>query len=322
MPTVDLSWQNLTNATINVDGDLEKTTDTLGGTGCITNASGSGDAGARSVETITSGDFEFRCTLGPLAGPSGRSFVGLDHGSFTVDFAQWDFCIHVSTELNTSGTPHPVDSLFVYQGSPPNLTYLDGIWNEGDLLRFVVTNGVLRYYINSLLIYTSGQAVTYPCFAVASLACLNKTVIDPQFLTSAGASACEEGISTGDDCSAPWTMPTPTSFPTSPRMANFVELEGNWREFSTKFPDGRTTANTIQTSPIRVFEAEWDGLSLVDAAILDDHYDSTRGALSFTLQHPHTLESITGVRYDGYSNPGHRKLWAGNRSARFIKYTS
>lgn len=326
MPTTNISWQNLTNATINGSGDLEKTTDTLGGTGCMTNASGTGDAGARSVETITAGDFEFRCTLGPIGGQSGRTFVGLDHTTFTLDFSQWDFCLHVSTELNTTGTPHPVDSIFVYEGSPPNKTYLDGVWNEGDLLRFVYTNGVMRYYQNSRLIYTSSLAVTYPVFAVVSFACLNKTIIDPQFITSGGAAACEEGVSTGDSCSASWTMPTVAAFPVpaigGPIPTSFSEVDGEWGEFGSAFPDGRPNFNTIKTAATRKFEVDYLNLSPAEAALLDAHYDSTRGGLKFTLQNPNTMESITGVRYEDYTAPTHTKIWALNRSIKFVKYAN
>lgn len=181
MPTTNITWQNLTNAIINGGGDLEKN---AGANNCATNASGTGDGGARSVETITGGNWEFRCTLGP--DPSGRTFVGIARGALDLDFATWDYCLHVSTESNTSGTPHPANSVFVYEGSPPNKTFRDGVWNEGKLLRIVCLNGVVRYYLDSLLLYTSSRAPVYPCYVVASLACLNKTVVDPQLITASG----------------------------------------------------------------------------------------------------------------------------------------
>lgn len=325
MPTTPITWTGLVNATVNGDGDLEKTTDTLAGAGCMDNASGTGDAGGRSTETITGPDWEFRCTLGPPAG-SGRSFVGIDNGSFSVDFSTWQYCIHVSTFNNTSGTPHPPNSLFVYEGSPPNKTYLDGVWNEGDLLRFVCTGSTVRYYLNSLLIYTSSQAPTYPLFACGSLACLGGTVVDAEFITSAGNAACEEGIATGDACSGPWTLPTPSPFPVpalgGPIPDVFYEIEGEWGEFSQKFADGVVDANTIQTAPVRRFVAEYTGLWPAECDILDEHYKSTRGGLKFTVQNPNTLETLTGVRYDEYQGPSHVKVWSKNRTVRFVKYTS
>lgn len=325
MPTTSITWQNLTNATVNGGGDLEKTTDTLGGSGCMDNASGSGDAGARSVEVITGPDWEFRCTLGPLTG-SGRSFVGVDNGSFSLDYTSWQFCFHVSTFNNTSGTPHPPNSIFIYQGAPPNKTYLDGVWNEGDLLRIVCTGSTVRYYLNSLLMYTSSQAPTYPLFACASLACLGGTVEDAAFITSAGNAACEPGIATGDECSGPWSLPTPGPFPVpalgGPIPEVFYEIEGDWGEFGHKYADGVPDFNTIQTAPIRRFVAEYTGLDDAERALLDDHHKSTRGGLKFTLQNPNTLETITGVRYEEYSGPPHQKVWSKNRQIKFIKYTS
>lgn len=323
MPTYDITWQTpLTNAVINGSGDLEKN---AGSDNCFTNASGSGDAGARSVETITSGDWEFQCTLGPS--PSGRSFVGIDHGgTYTADFSQWDYCIHVSTESNTSGTPHPADSIFIYEGSPPNKTYLDGVWDEGKLLRIVCVNGVVRYYLDSLLIYTSSQAPTYPLYAVVSLACLNKTIVDPKFITSSGAAACEPGISTGSGCSAPWTIPTPTAFPVpangGPTPEYFGEIESDWGNFGQTFADGNSEFATLQTVGVRKFKVEWDGLDETEAAILDDHFDSTRGGLSFTLVRPDTGETIQRVRYESYERGGHRKIWSQSRSAVLVKYTN
>lgn len=326
MPTVPITWQTpLTNAIINGSGDLEKN---AGSDNCFTNASGTGDAGARSVETITSGDFEFGCTLGPIGGASGRTYVGLDNGSFSLDFGNWQYALHVSTELNTSGTPHPANSVFVYQGPAPNKTYLDGVWtNSGQLLRFVCTNGVMRAYLDSLLLYTFSGSPTYPLFACASLACLNKTVIDPYFITSAGGGgACSEGVSSGSGCSAPWTIPTPAAFPThlngGPRLEYFDEVEPDWGEHSQRFPDGNPVANTIQTTRIRRFAAEWQGLSAAEAAIVDAHWESTRGGLPFTLTHPYTTEVITGVRYESFRRSPGPRVWSQNRSARLVKYTN
>lgn len=185
MPTTNITWQNLTNAVINGSGHLEKN---AGANNCFQDASGTGDGGARSVEEIASGDFEFRCTLGPIAGEAGRSFVGLDSGGFSLDFSTWIYCWHVSTENNTVN-PHPPRSIFVYEGSPPKKFHIDGAWDEGRLFRFLYQNGKMRYYFDNLLCYTSSRAITFPVFAVASLACLNKTVIDPQFITGQGLCA-------------------------------------------------------------------------------------------------------------------------------------
>lgn len=317
MPTTPITWTGLVNATVNGDGHLEKTS---GSDNCFTNASGTGDAGARSVETISSGDWEFGCTL-----TEGRSFIGIDQGSFSLDFADWQYCIHLSTEENTSGTPHPANSIFIYQGSPPNKTYLDGIWQPGDLFRFVCQNGVVRAYLNSLLVYTFPNAPFYSIFACISMACLDTEVVDPYFITGVtGQNPCETGSDTEGACGDPWTFPTIAAYPLpangGPRPAYFQEVDGDWGEHTQKFADGTSQANTIQNSPIRIFRAEYEGLSEAEANTLDAHYHSTRGGLKFQLTHPYTSEVINGVRYREYSRSNHEQLWSQARSVELIKY--
>lgn len=169
-------WTNHVNAVTNSDGNLEKN---AGLDECYTDASGTGDAGAWTVQTIDSGDFELRWTFRASdSGPSGRSFLGLTNGSFSIDFTAWDYCMHVSTEENISGTPHPANSVFVYEGAPPNKAYLDGVWEEGDTLRITCQSGVVKYWYKDQLMYTSPTAPSYPMRVVASLACLDSTVED------------------------------------------------------------------------------------------------------------------------------------------------
>lgn len=327
MPSIPITWQNLTNAIINGDGDLEKN---AGSDQCFTNASGSGDAGARSVQVITAGDFEFRCTLGYTDGTGkvGRSFVGISTGALNLNFGLWRAALHVSTEANTSGTPHPPDSIFAYQGGAPNKTYLDGLWVNNTLLKITCRNGVLRAYVNSFLFYVYSVGPVYPVHAAASLACLNKTVVDPLWIVGDGSTpvACEEGAESPiEDCAASWVMPTPAPLPLpsngGPRPGLFQEMDGDWGEFGNTFPDGKPQFNTIQSEPIRKFVVIWD-VDPDDAAIIDAHYDSTRGGLKFNVTHPYTGEVITGVRYKTYERPAHQKVWAQQRRAELIRYTN
>jgi hypothetical protein len=514
MPLTPINWTSLTNAIVNGDGDLEKN---AGSDTCAPDESGTGDAGGKSTETITAGDFKFECTLGPVDGESGRTFVGLDSGSFSLDFADWQFCLYSSTEADD---PSPANTVKVFENGELK-TYIEGAWNPGDLLQFICSNGVMRYYLNSRLLYRSSLTPTYPLFACASLACLNKTVVDAVFvsgldilarsgcfpivaeegtedvvwecdtffaitgndivkdggddgfqvawaqsaqeitaaeeyfsfqvpeigpelhvgLTALDCPACtpaagrciwsrlditdyyyfffsldldewyageddndeangtytadtvfalrrnaggkieflvddvvvytsvdnaeaslrlaamagtrttadsfepavvnalfgtvseegggagtdcasEVGPDEGDSCSAPWTIPTPSAFPSSPIPSYFDELESDWGTHGHTFPDGSPRHNTIQTAQIRIFAVEWDGLDQTEAAILDDHYESTRGGLRFTLTHPYTAEVITGVQYQNYDRDNHQKVWSQKRSAKLIKYTS
>jgi len=71
-----------------------------------------------------------------------------------------------------------------------------------------------------------------------------------------------------------------------------------------------------------MFEVEWDGLSEANAQMLDAHYDSTGGGLSFSIVYPHTGETITGCRYASYTRSPHTRYWSQSRSATIIRYTA
>lgn len=332
MPTTTITWQNVTHASVNGGGDL--VSESSGTDECFENASATGDKGARSVETVSSGDWEFQCTCDsdPTGGASGRTYVGIASGSFTLDPYLWQYALHVSTENNSSSTPHPPDSVFGYEGTSDDVFlsfrfFVDGIWNEGDLLRIVCQNNVVRYYLNSLLMYTSSRAPSYPIFAVGSMACLSKRIVGAKFITSGPCSSgSEESCSCEVEvCGNPWTIPTTDPLPlisaSSLRRTVFQEVEGDWGEFSQKFGGGKIIANTIQTTAVRKFIVEWDGLDQDDAQVLDEHHENVRGGLSFSVTHPQTAEVITGVRYVNYES-SHIKNWAQSRRAELIKYTS
>lgn len=178
-----ITWTGLTNTRVNADNSLEKIS---GADNCFTNASGSGDGGARSVETVTSGDWELSFSFDSVT--EGRGFGGLTtNGSFTTDYTQLNYCIHVSDQNNTSGTPHPPHSIFIYEsgsGRSISASLQDGTYTAGDTLRIQCVSGVVKYYHKQNLLYTSGVAPSYPMRVGASLACLNKT-IDGVTLTTA-----------------------------------------------------------------------------------------------------------------------------------------
>jgi len=328
MPTTTVTWTNLTKATVDGNGDLVN--DNSGADNCFTNASGTGDSGGSSTQSIASAqDWEFRCTMGP--NPSGRTFVGMA-SSFSLDFATWQYCLHVSTEDNTSGTPHPPNSVFVYEGAAPNKTYRDAIWSNGSQnLRIICRTGVVRYYLDCLYLYTSPTSPTYPLYAMASMACHDSKVMDAVLITGpgvgGGTAGMAEGTQTGDACSPAWTIPTPTALPQpptagAPRPVRFQEISPLWGEFGQQFADRSSVHNTIQTARIRRFEVEWDGLTATEAGVLDAHYDSTSGGLSFSIKNPHTAETITGCRYMSYSRSPHRRYWSQARRATIAKFTS
>lgn len=295
MPLTTITWQDLTRATV-VSGTL--TNDNTGSNNCFTNASGTGDSGGRSVESIASAqDWEFRCTLGP--NPSGRTFVGLA-GAFSLDFTTWPYCIHISTENNTV-SPHPPNSLFIYENGFPNRTYRNAIWqNNEQILRIINRSGVVRYYLDCLWIYTSALAPTYPLYAVASMACHNSQVKNAAFVTGPGAGQSIggtiyiQGAETASVCAQPWTIPTPTALPQPPTAGapiatRIQEVAPIWGEFGQTFSDGSSDHNTIQTTRIRRFEIDWEGLTKAEALVLDTHYNATANGLAFSITIPHTI---------------------------------
>ena len=127
-----------------------------------------------------------------------------------------------------------------------------------------------------------------------------------------------------ESCAYDWTIPTPTAFPLpsvgGPQFTMFKEVTPQWSEFGQAFGDGKPWFGTIQTTRIRYFEVEWDGLSSADATTLDNHHNSTRGILSFTVTVPRTAEVITNVRYASYTRSSHTRYWSQSRSARLVKY--
>lgn len=327
MPISNVTWQGLVNAHLNGSGWLEKN---AGADTCYEDAFGTGDGGAYSVNTIasTDDDWALTWTLGP--DPCGRTFVGLDYiYPFSLDFGDWYYCLAIST-VNNTVDPHPPDSVFVYDGTPPPKTaYREGIWNEGEVLSIICKSNVVRYYIGTLCLYVSPRAPIYPLYVTASLGCLGKYVENPRIQTGPGVNVGSNliatlGAQTGESCAAAWTPPSPSSFPLpsngGPQYAYFDEMEPDWGGFSSKFSDGSERFNTIQTVPTRRFVIEWDSLTAAQAASLDAHWESTRGGLSFTFVHPRTAEVITGVRYSKYSRNPHRVSWIQNRSAELMRY--
>ncbi len=174
--TRSATWTNLTKAFINDDGDLQN--DNTGSDNCFTDASGTGDAGAWAVQTIDSGDFEISWKFAKEGGgAAGRSFVGLTSGAFSLNFATYDYAIHLSTENNTVD-PFPPNTVFVYEDGPPRKAVSSGSWVEGSTYRISCVGGVVKYYEKTTLLYTSLTAPTYPMHVAVSMACHDSIIQD------------------------------------------------------------------------------------------------------------------------------------------------
>jgi hypothetical protein len=133
-------------------------------------------------------------------------------------------------------------------------------------------------------------------------------------------------------CPNEWEFPDPDPFPFpaagGPQFEIFCEIEEDWGEHGHVFGDGEPTHNTIQTTGVRRWLVRYSGLDQTQAAILDDHYESTSGAISFDMTTPRGRDSagagetITDVRYESYERPDHQKIWAQSREVKLIKYTN
>jgi hypothetical protein len=112
------------------------------------------NAGAVSSRSLTSGDgyVEFRATESTT-----RRMVGLSNGDTDQNFADIDFAVF----LRQGGT------LQIYEKGVLKGSF--GTYAPGDLFRVSLWAGVVRYYRNGTLLYTSGQAPRLPLLVDSSL---------------------------------------------------------------------------------------------------------------------------------------------------------
>lgn len=94
-----------------------------------------------------------------------------------MNFATYDYCIHLSTENNTVD-PFPPNTEFVYEDGPPRKAVSAGIWQEGDTHRIICESGVVKYYNKTQLLYTSLTPPTYPMHVAVSMACHDSIIQD------------------------------------------------------------------------------------------------------------------------------------------------
>lgn len=140
-PPQNVTWTNATNCTI-AGNSLQKTA----------GRSDSADAGARSQQSVTSGDAYFEFTAGDS---TKMLFCGLTHAASGTSFVDIDFAI----KLTETGVAE-VRENNVYTGETP--------YRTGDVFRVAVQAGIVRYYKNGGLFQSSLKAPAYPLFADVS----------------------------------------------------------------------------------------------------------------------------------------------------------
>ncbi|MBI4638147.1 MAG: Ig-like domain-containing protein [Candidatus Rokubacteria bacterium] len=142
------TWTNL----VNVTATGNSLTKTSGCDGCF-------DAGATSQQQITSGNGYVEFTATETAT---LRVAGLTHTYSGTDPISINFAIRLQAgiaEVREGG---------VYR--------TDLAFTTGDVFRIALQSGVVRYYKNGVLFYTSAGSSTYPLFFAAALADLNATV--------------------------------------------------------------------------------------------------------------------------------------------------
>jgi hypothetical protein len=147
-PGGSVTWTSLVNATAS-GGSLQKTS------GC----DGCDDAGAISQQQIASGDGAVSFTATET---STIRYVGLSHGNTDTTLGDIDFAIRLG-----SGYAE-VRENNVYRADTPIAA--------GDRFKVAVEGGVVKYYKNGTLFYTSSVAPTYPLLVDASLLSAGATV--------------------------------------------------------------------------------------------------------------------------------------------------
>jgi hypothetical protein len=282
----------------------------------------------------------------------GNFWFGLTRAS-TGDIRQWDHCVNVYAGTVTRpirGFVHSPNSVLIFEKDdsiqlPPRpVAWKTGIWqNNNQRVRIQCVNKVIRYFIDDTLIYTSRVAFDYnePVYLAVLFDCEGQSMSSPTIVTGANvfvANPIALGPSTGADCAGPFPspggvplpvnvtaiqgavtqMPALPQGPTDPIPVRFQEVAVNWGEFEQRFATGAGDVNTLQKTPIRRFEIEWDGLSPEQAGILDAHYERSHAGLSFTMTY--RGEVLTNCRYMSYSRTDHTRYWVQSRQASIVRY--
>ena len=134
--------------------DLVNTVVTAGPT--LSRPSGWGwDAGAVSMQTLSSGDGYAEYAIPSL---TQNVMFGLSNGNTDENFTDIDFAIY--TYANNG-------NLYVYENGVGYGPF--GSYAAGDVLRVSVESGVVKYYQNESLLYTSLVSPTYPLLVDTSL---------------------------------------------------------------------------------------------------------------------------------------------------------
>ena len=153
----DVVWTNVVNCTAS-GNSLQKNA----------GRDDTADAGAVSQQSIASGDgyLEFKATQTDKLG-----FCGLARAPASIDFNAIDFAVKLTGRA-------------VVEVRENNVYKAETGYSAGDLFRVSVEAGVVKYYRNGVLFYTSLKAPAYPLSAAASFISMDTTVTNAVMSTS------------------------------------------------------------------------------------------------------------------------------------------
>ena len=136
-----ITWQNDIGLSID-NNDLTKT------------APNGWDAGASSVQSLPSGD-GYVITI--MAETNTQRLIGLSNGDTNQSYLDVDFSIYANSD----------GSILVLEGGANRGPV--GVYQTGDILKVAVESGVVKYYQNDSLLYTSSVSPVYPLLVDTSL---------------------------------------------------------------------------------------------------------------------------------------------------------
>jgi hypothetical protein len=165
-----VTWASIVNCTAS-GGSLRKSAG---------NSDGTFDAGALSQQSIVSGDGYLEFTAGET---NTSRFCGLARNPSVTEYVAIDF----GFQLNASGVAE-VRENFAYKAETRYVS--------GDVFRVGIEGGVIKYYKNGVLLYSSSRTPSYPLRADATFTNLGSTINNAAMAaTSGGTLAFNHGSS-------------------------------------------------------------------------------------------------------------------------------
>ncbi|MFP5264405.1 MAG: PQQ-binding-like beta-propeller repeat protein [Blastocatellia bacterium] len=190
------------------------------------------DAGARSLQSITAGDAYVEFTA---AEANKTLFCGLAHEAIGTDYSEIDFAI----KLTSFGVAE-VRENNAYKAESP--------YGSGDVFRISDEAGVVRYYKNDTLFYTSAKRPAYPLVVDVTLLMLGARIENAVI----GAAAI--------NAAAEWRMyqrdPAHTAFAVASKL-NAGNVSGLRQAWSYR-AGGAVTGTPVVAGGV-VYVGSWDG---------------------------------------------------------------